>query len=487
MVVELWQLEECIRSGNISAAQSLLDKLEIAKIKRSEFLGYANIARRAGYHRLAFRILNPIVRPKNKVKTYNVSPEELVEYGLCLSRLGVIDEARKVLSQPATSACPERHLYLAFTYFSEWQYEKGRDLLMDYLATNNLDPYYRLIGMVNLGQAYLGMDQPENAIEWAQKAISTAKDSQFNLITANALQTLADAFVDLKDFKKAKEALKSFQEFVSGNHFRYDLYIQKLSASINNSVREIQQVGIDAKSRRASEIWREAQLIEAVMTRNISLFEKVYFGTPYPEYRERMLRHWGGNIEFGQNYLWQLNPNSRQKGFTFDIINGVEVETGKKLKNGTAIHRLLCILASNLFRTFKAESLFSQIHPGENLLESSVHRVHNVVTRARAWLEEEKINFTIEESYGEYCLSSSADYKLLIPKTFTVSKDIGKGYLNELQNQVQQKFFNIADVVRLLKVSQATANRCVRGAVDNDLVEKIGQSRSTKYRFKKVS
>ncbi|OQW46942.1 MAG: hypothetical protein A4S09_03275 [Proteobacteria bacterium SG_bin7] len=476
-----------LQAGKIREVQSHLEKLEPKKIRREELLGMANIARRSGFHRLAFRLLNPIVRPKNKLSHAKATPAELVEYGIILFRLGVIEESRRVLQLPEVASCPESKLYLAFNYFGEWEYTKSKELLLDYTKNPSISPYDKLIGLVNLGQAYVGLDDPGSAIAVVKDVIPQAKTRNYNLILANALQTYAEALIDQRKFIEAKKLLSEIENVIGSSHYRYDVYLQKNLAVIDlrttGNTSSIDEVRVTAQAKRLHELVRECDLIRAVNTKDLDLITKVYFGSPYPAYRERLVRHWGDELELNDNYLWDLNSSvSNSSSLVFDVRDGVELSSGKSIKKGTSIHRLLKVFANNMYKTFKMEALFSQVFPNEPLLlVTSGHRVYDTVNRARNWMVENKFDFYIDEAHGEYSLKSNSSYQLKIPKNFDPSSDVRGAHINEMLRLLGGGYFTVNEVMQVLQVSVATANRYLKEATEANLIERTGSGRATKY------
>jgi hypothetical protein len=476
------KLEKLLKDGKIKEVQSHLEKIEPSKVARAEALTLAGISRRAGFHRLAFKILNPIVRPKNKLEKIKATPEELVEYGMILFRLGVINESRKVLN--SATACPEHELFLAFTYFSEWDYAKAREILESYVSSPGISDYNLLLGKLNLAQAYVGLEDPRKAIPITKEVISKAKSLKLNLLLANALQNLIDAYIECKELKKIEESIQELKNLMGDSHYRYDLYLQETIAVTKlPDVTLLREVGKTARQKRMYEIVRKCDLLEAIATRNEDLFRKVYFGSPYPEYRKKILRQWGKPIDLGDSYLWSLNPDRKSERI-FDVAEGCDVGTGKKLKKGTAVHNLLKIFAGNLYVTYKAEALYSYLFPKDNLdFRTSIHKVYDTILRARNWLESEGMGFSIAEAHGEYFLFSEGGYQLKIPVALSAAADLYDAKVKDLKAKVGSAVFTANAVVDILSVSKATATRILKRGIEDGELETFGQGKSTKYRF----
>jgi hypothetical protein len=485
------KLNELLLAGKIHEVQSHLEKLEVKKVPRQEILGIANVARRAGFHRLALRLLNPIVRPKNKLAKTRATPGELVEYAIILFRLGVVEESRRILLSPEVKPCAESELYLAFTYFGEWDYARAKKLLLSYIQDPAVAAYDKLIGLVNLAQAYVGNDEPDNAIEVLHAIIDQSKSRNYNLILANALQTYAEALIDKKEFAGVTKILKDIENVIGSSHYRYNLLVQKNLAVIdlykNKSAEAIVKVRNACQEKRVHELLRECDVTLAVATKDENLLHKVYFGTPYPAYRERLRRHWGKDLKVPDNFIWDLNSESSTRStHVFDVAAGVQLNSNVEIKKGTSIYRLLNAFASNLYKTFKTEALFSMLFPDEHLIiNTSSHRVYDTICRARDWMKENNLNFYIDEVHGEYSLKADIKYQLKIPQEFTLKTNVHGEHIKEMLTKLGDKQFSVGEVVTALQVSVATANRYLKEAVEMKLLERLGSGRATKYVLKR--
>lgn len=478
-------LDSLLKMGEIQQVQSQLESLVVSKVSRVDALPIANIARRSGFHRLAFRILNPVVFPKKQGQRTPPSPDELCEYGMILFRLGAVSESRRVLSSQTAKKSPHHLFYLAFTFFSEWDFSVASELLMAYTESKDIDHYSLLLGKVNLALSYIGLDLPNKGIEITNEVILEAKKFNYNLILANAYQNLAEVYADRKEFKKINKPLDELQKTVGSSHYRYNLYVKRILALVKlPDLKMIREVGHEAVSKRHYELARECDLTEALETKNENLFLKVYFGTPYRNYRKRMLRLWGQPIKIENSFIWG-NEKIKSTDKIFDVSAGEVEGTNKTLKRGTAIHRLFCIFGANLYKTFRVEALFSLLFPNEKLhIDVSAYKVHNTITRARKWLEDNEIGISIEEFHGHFFLECQKGFKLRISREPPQAEGIGDEYLRLLRSSFGTKTsFSASEVQKLLKVSKTSTNRILQSAAEAGEIKSSGSGRSTVYQF----
>src|SRR5437879_3767278 len=117
---ELKNLENLVRSGQLTKVTSALKRLNSAKIPREHLARYANLANRVGLSRFAFRILNPIMRGEKRI-AHEPMDQEKIEYAGALRRLGLIDEAMHFLQSLDSDMHPVVLLQMGFCLISEWR------------------------------------------------------------------------------------------------------------------------------------------------------------------------------------------------------------------------------------------------------------------------------------------------------------------------------------------------------------------------------
>ncbi len=483
------ELEKLLVEGKIADVQSRLRKISPAALPRKYALKIANISRRAGFHRLAFRILDPIIYPPSKRKS-SMPPtaEELSEYGMILFRLGNLAGARNILKTEMAQRCPHSLFYLAFTYFSQWDYQQAKDILEKYVQRPELPIYSKLLGMVNLGQAYIVLEKFDNAMEIINQVIKIAEEKNLHVILANAYQCLADAFVEQGDFKKAQEKIKKLKTLIGVSHYRYNLYVKRIEAlSQLPDVKLLRELRSEALRKKHFELARECDLIESLSTKDKDLFCKVYFGTPHKCYRERMLRLWRAPIDLGSHWSWQLNPQ-KINGPTLDLKTGQVEGTDIKIKVGTSIHKLFSVFASDPYKTFQKEALFALIFPKEKLGKVSSYRVHDTIWRARKWLASQKIDIVINEIHGEFFLTSENGFQIRLELDVGVPSSTLNEYFDQIRKSLgSDSSFGAEEIKTALNISRATANRILADALSSGLVVKMGSGKNTKYQFTDVT
>jgi len=153
------------------------------------------------------------------------------------------------------------------------------------------------------------------------------------------------------------------------------------------------------------------------------------------------------------------------------------------MDSGQLLHRLVAILASDLYRPFSTPSLYGLLYPGEAYNpQSSPLRVRQVLKRLRRWLVARRLPLKVAEERGSYRLVASAPCTLRLYLGAAPS-DRQSLVLERLREAWPDAAFSAADAGRLLGVSARTALRGIESAIEDGALEKVRQWRSTRYRF----
>src|SRR5206468_2581133 len=101
---------------------------------------------------------------------------------------------------------------------------------------------------------------------------------------------------------------------------------------------------------------RDCDLHRSVATKDEKLLLHVYFGTPHPTFRERILAEYGGSVALPSRYLWKKTGKSSR------ILDLTDPEA-LGLKPGQLLHRALLLLCSDFYRPVRLAALHSRLFP----------------------------------------------------------------------------------------------------------------------------
>lgn len=475
-------LEKELRAGRLKSVKERLEKLRYKKIPRAHLAQIANISRRVGHHRFALNMLNPVVRPQKPIYPATTN-EELIEYSVNLMRIGVINEAYKILDSIKNQSIAEIYFNKALCLFNKWDYENAIPLLHRHLECN-ITPYQRLVTLLNLASAYVIESEFKLAAKILKQIFESANTTEQGLLVGYAHQTFAELAIHQRDIKSARKHLDLAQELLKDAHYRYALYNQQMrvvadlleDSSSRNARLALKKVKETATTKKVWEVYRDCILYEAVLTQNSNLLYQIYFGTPLPAFRARALRLFNKKIVIPETYIF----GSKQRNF--DVPSGVDNVSGAALKKGQLSHRLLQLLASDFFRPFKTEAIFSHLFPDEYFdLTSSAHKVYDLIGRLRSWFKENKIPLEITNP-------SRNEFRLLIKENYGIKQTLSHKladptdhFIAKLKSDFAKNWFTCRQVMISTNLSRASAKRYLKKAVDRAALSVSGTGSERKY------
>lgn len=482
------EIDHLIRDGRGGEARAALKKLKEKKIPRPDAAAFASLAWRADLPALGVRALNAIVRPDRKNPVV-ASVAEKAEYAQCLIRLGAVEEAAKLLEGLPAESCPQVLLYLASARISQWEYAEAIPLLSRYTRAAGLTKYQRLVGMTNLAAALVYERQHDRATPLLHNLVYETSVKRFSLLFGVSLELSAQNFALQRKFAEMERCLDKARESLEKAEIVEDFFVRKWKAMgamlrEGHSVRsrnELEAVREEARKRRHWETLRQCDQIEAMVKRDEELLRRVYFGTPYRAFRERLLADFESKVAIPPEYVWAIHPSG--EGKPHDLLRGKPVGRREGLKPGQLFHRLLSALCLDFYRPIRLAALHFRLYPGEIYNPvTSPFRVYEAVKRLRQWMETCSLPLAIEEEEGTYQLVATAPCRLVLPGREVVEHRHGPA-LERLRKAFGEQPFSIHEACRVLELPLRTAHRLVKDSTDEGKLERVGRSRSTRYKF----
>ncbi len=488
---EIEKIEAELRAGNFDKVKEVLAKYKFKKINRNFVVKLANFSRRIGYHRNALRLLNPIVRPRKPIHPA-ASQEELIEYAVNLTRVGLIQEAQGILNSIKNQNLADVTLYKAFCATMLWDNDKAVPLLEKYLENTSITPYQRLVAQVNLALDYTYSFRFNDSEKLFNQIIKTTKVSEHKLVVGYAHQAFAEHYICRGVYKQAIPHLNEARNLLSDSHHRYAIYnrqwaaIGDLIASKGSleSKKILKEVKKEALKKKVWESARDCDLYMAIYSNDANELLKVYFGSPLVAYRKRIIRLYPEKIQIPDSYMWAPGDKPKKSNHYFDVAKGKDALSGAKLKSGQLLHRLLQTLSSDFYQPFKVEYLFSQVFPNQYYNpESSAHKVHDAIGRLRTWFDKHGIPLTVRNlNRGEFQLNSTSPYGLLVGE-FSKVNDSGDLFLQKLKSGFGSNWFVMKDVISLTGGSRTTCKRNLKQALDTKVLIVQGAGRRARYKI----
>lgn len=485
-------LEAQLRAGQMQSVKAFLEKIRKQKIERNLIVKVAGLARRVGYHRYALRLLTPLIRPKAPIAK-SATDDEKVEYAVSLVRISLVKEAYDILSEVDIRNNPDALMFQAFCLFVSWDYAKAIPFLKKYVEMNNVSKYQKLVARTNMVAGYINEIDFTSAELELKNIFSEADNESNQLLVGYAHQLYAELWVNRGNAEKAQEHINSSKEFLQGTHFRYELYNLQWSAIIKLFTQktfkkgqdELNQVRQNAIKKKVWEVLRDCDLYEALLSDNIDILTKLYFGTPHRKYRERILKLYRRPLAFSETYTWYPNGKSKNQNFILDVSEAYDSRSGARLKAGQLLHKLLQIIASDFYRPFKSQALFGILFPNEFYnVNTSLHKVYDLIGRLRSWFNSNEIPIDIVSTgRGEFQLKVLKPYGVKV-KVFSNQLEPMDHLLNKLKNQFPNEYFSISDVMKVTGYSRTQTKLVIKNALNANIIAIEGSGRSTRYYLK---
>lgn len=485
----LQKLEENLQAGQMETTKQFLDKISKQKIKRNQVAKVASLARRVGFHRLAIKLLAPIVCPK-KPTSQVATDDEKIEYAVNLIRISLVNEAFIILSAIDEKKKPDVLLFKSFCYFVSWDYDKAIPLLKQYIKFESVSDYQKLVAQTNMAAGYISEVDFFNAEKILKNILTSADHVKNKLLIGYTHQLYAEYYINLDDSKKAQAHISVAHDFLRKTHFRYELYNLQWSAIIKmmslNTLVEGQNllnaVRAEAIQKKVWEVLRDCNLYEALLTQNSELLIQLYFGTPHEKYRQRIIKLNNKKINIPEYYTWLPMGKPSNENHLLDVIKGEDKFSVARLKLGGLTHKLLQILVSDFYRPFKLQTLFSLLFSEENYnITTSLHKVQDLIGRLREWFIKNSIPLDVVSTKRE-------EFHLKFLKPYAIRLKIYNGLLSTLDyflESLQKKFpdesFTVKDVMLVSGYSRAQAKQLISEALVSKRLVVFGVGRSTRY------
>ena len=496
--------ESKMRSGERSEARRLLlllkDHAKGRSLVRAKRSAAASLARRAGLLPLAMQIMSPIVRPKTPLSP-PLTAEELATYGLILLGLGAHEECDHVLNQ-ADPTHPEVLIAKAFAKIRTWNYREAIGYLESYIQNPTLNSYQRMIAMVNLAASLVAVGELQRGRSLLETILVETKKAAWSLLHRNGLELLAQIAVQEDRLQEAREILEKLASTEDDLFVQKWLTIARLRETPNSQLTQDATLALQSHAARINhwETVRDCDYHLALARKDPALMLKVYFGTPYRSYRERIRETTSDWLKIPSTYsmtLLGLPPPSR----VFDLRSASEVHPSEvdrsdvRLPKERVLHKALKTLTSDLYRPFMVGSLHSSIYPGEHFnYASSPQRIAFLIHRLRAWLDENGIPLDILNNRDGYRLAPDDQYGFqyhdhLRQDDVTAQEptqyQLYHVWLESL-SPLKGKAFSVHDVAAQLQIADRTARYFLSWATEESLLQRLGAGRGIRYRFSDI-
>ncbi len=489
MSFSLDTLEKLVRDGKITEAHNALLNAVEKGYPKEQARKIASLLRRVNDPEVALKVLNPVIRPTRKGAA-SATDIDKVEYAASLVRVGSLFESRWILSHIDLTKIPQGNLIMAFSLFAEWKYAEAVPYLRAYVSNPKTDVYDRLVGFVNLAAALIRVKEFNEAGTIIQMLLVDTEQNHPRLY-ANCLELLSQLCIFTKRFGDAEKSLRNADKVLKKSATLDVLFIEKWlailgvmkNASDKNAIKELQNLRTKSVKMNHWETIRECDKYLSIALHDKELFKKVYFGTPFEDYRKRLVLDFPEKVEIPRNYTWDLNTGCSPKK-EFSIFDATLDGEPTDLKVGQAAHRMLQVFSTDFYRPFRIGSLFGALHPGEYFNPiSSPAKVHQTVFRFRQWLSDNQIPLEIKQEGWFYSLSGSGEVGIVISQIESRRHPL----LRVLYSHFQEKPFSAKEAGMALQTPLRSIQRFLTSMSGEGYVEKTGTGTRIRYSIRRKS
>lgn len=489
--IETWN--EMVRAGRGQEVARELKAIPRGELPPEALARIANLSWRINRPRTGLRLLFPELRRQRNLRA-STNPDAFAEYAACLVEVGALSEASQILREIEPGHIKAK-FYLALLLFRQWDYEGALPLLQSYLEKIPAD-YHQLVVRVNLAAAEVVTERFDQALKNLTDLEAELIENHHHLLLGNVYEIWSQIHFAEHDHKRALALLHKSDQLLRQTRNMGWLYTRKwiLLNERAASGQDWPPLAEDPEELLLRETavgmgsWetiRELDLYRSLMSGDSGRLNQVYFGSPLPAYRRRVLKLQSSSapaLELSE--VFRLGSNEAKDVFRLkDILHGTSVNGPTFLER-----RLLAILVSDLYAPFRTGQIFSQLFPEEYYdLDTSPDRVFQIVRRLRSWLRQNCGSSEIVFSPRGYRLSLDSRSAFLIERPAVNSESFSKVDL-ELRRVLEcfgRESFSARDLGEKIGRSQRSANRLIRTLVDEGHAISEGQGRLT--RFKLVS
>lgn len=483
---KLTELKTLLESGKATELPAILETIKPKSVPRRHAAELANLARRAGEPHYALRVLAPYVSER-ATSTAKPSSKETAIYAGSLAVLGGTEEALEKLTALTLSEFPQAAIYLAHAYFATWDYASAIFSLETLRAREGLEADIRLIAEVNLVAAlvYERHDERARVLLSELKIIAQARGRKSLL--GNLHELTAQLEIAEKNWDAAEASIRAAEELLVGAA-RLERHFTKKWALVLELNRKGPSKDLAARWEKARleavdighyETLRDMDLRWGLLADEPALLWRVYFGTPWEKFRERIFKDSLKPIKPPGSYLWVLPPASSATPKA--VLSTLELR-----KEGSTLPcRVLLALVADFYRPFTLVQLHRRLYPGEYYNPtSSPGRVHEAVAVAREWLRTRRSPLEIAQEKAGYFLKSAEPCAVEVSSGLVpVSREENR--LDKLSLHFGTRPFDVREAAEQLDISVRSVNRVLSEAVADNRLEKIGAGKGTSYIFKK--
>lgn len=481
------EVEEFIETGKIQSAIKALSKITVQDVPEKSILRLNDLLLRTGRLKASLRLLSFHL----KTSSVHLRPKLQARYALSLMQIGAHHEGRRIFSKLNFSEVPEANLYFAMGLGLNWQFSEAIPYLEKYLQRPDLTEQQRVVGETNLAQALVATSQYERGQDLVSRLVPIARKENLFTILAQLFDLQAQIFFAHKHYDKCFAFLSNAKEIFGSEYSKHSLSIEIARCLCSYALdprSEVAKAELARLRQRAVDLERSALVREidfqcAIIEKNMGLYLRVYFGAPSASYRMRLKSYFGADVSVPSSYGLNPTKHPAPPNHCIDAVEGRDLRSGAVLKKGQLSHRLLQILVSDFYMSFKHEALASHLMPQEHYdPDTTMKRVSKAITRLQQWFRVHNIPLEIRRGRTGFRLHFAEPYEVRVgisdetQLAFTATSGIEK--------LLTVRSYSVRELSMALNIPLRSTHRRVQDLLDNARIvsQKIG--REVKYRLR---
>jgi hypothetical protein len=478
------RIEQLISEGKLHEAEANLKAINYDKLPRSQIADFANFARRIGSPELTLRVLHHVREPRHGEEP--ATPSEVAAYAMALGKTGATAEALRLFDTiRGAASAPEADLYLAFTLINQWEYRDAIPLLESYLERKEPTEYQKTVAKLNLAASCVFTGKTKMAGQLIKEIRTATEENGWTRLQMNVLELNSQLILqaEMENGGDQSENLLAEAFELAKKHQLDTLVLEKWKAvlalrSAPENTTSLESVREKAIKLGRWETVRDCDFQLALIINDPALMSKVFFGTPFPAFRKRIIaksKSWFHPAEF---YDWQLLASEPAKEF-FDLKSGGGLSG--------LILQLMRGLSTDFYRPLHVGNLHSLVYPDDYF--NPIHsppKVKNLVTRLHSWFGDNNLPLRVTSKDMTYRLVTDDPYCIRVYLDFEINEDEKvREQLSKLRARWPYKSFSSAEAASELKITAAESLTLLKEAVTAGRLYRSGQGRSSVFRFRK--
>jgi hypothetical protein len=313
-------------------------------------------------------------------------------------------------------------LYASYAYFAEWNHREPIVLLRRYLSIPGLDEYWKLVARINLASALIPEREYGTASGLLDELLEVTGAREYRLHRAKTLELLATNCIHLGRWADAQRFLYESRAMLRTASPVPRLYLRKWRALLMlkkhgarpDTLAALSAVRAAAQSLGQWETVRDCDRHLAEARGDEQLLRHVYFGTPFPSFRQSLLDAFARVVALPADYLWRVDADrseeTKEGGPVVDIAELAESQEGE-------VYRLGRFLSSDFYAGFRIPGLATFIDGKSFHPSRSGKTVESSLVKLRAWTVEQRLPLVVSDRGGVLRWSASSPVTIRVPLT----------------------------------------------------------------------